>query len=394
LATTDTENFTLDTAAELAAEEGGGAAIQGRSPWVLAGRRLRRNWVALTFLGLFLLIVVCCLLAPVYSAHVSGVGPNDTNINGTIVVNGHKLDVVSNGGVTIAPNGTVSVKPAGVPIGPQWFSAGGKYVLGADNLGRDIATRILYGGENSLQIGLASAAICTILSIVFALLAGYFGGIVDWIITRFFDLIWAFPVILLGIALGTALSIDGFHHLGINLSGSSLWIPTAVISYVFIPYIGRPLRGQVLALREKEFVEAAIAQGAGPIRIMVSEILPNLASSILVLFTLIVANTILTEAALSFLGAGVQPPNPSWGTLISDGETAIVTAPWWSIAPGVAIILTVLSLNVFGDGLRDALDPRSQVKVRVDPDAPQHDFGDEQPDAASPLEVEGRGEPH
>ncbi|MBV8562276.1 MAG: ABC transporter permease [Actinobacteria bacterium] len=363
MATTGTEEFTLDTAAELAAEEGGGAAIQGRSPWVLAARRLRRNYVALAFLALFLLIVVCCLLAPVYSSHISGVGPNDTNINGTIVVNGQKLDVVSNGGITTLGNGQVKVVPAGVPIGPQWFNAGGKYVLGADNLGRDLATRILYGGENSLQIGLASAAITTLLSIVFALLAGYYGGVVDWIITRFFDLIWAFPVILLGIALGTALSINGFHHFGLDVSGSSLWIPTAVISYVYIPYIGRPLRGQVLALREKEFIEAAVAQGASSARIMVSEILPNLASSILVLFTLIVANTILTEAALSFLGAGVQPPNPSWGTLISDGESDIVTAPWWSIAPGVAIVLTVLSLNVFGDALRDALDPRAKVRI-------------------------------
>ncbi len=362
LATTSTEEFTLDTAAELAAEERG-SAIQGRSPWVLAGRRLGRNYVALGFFAIFLLIVTCCLLAPVYSSHVSGVGPNDTNLGGTLLVNGHRIDVVSNGGYTTLPNGQVTVKPAGVPIGPQWFSAGGKYVLGADNLGRDIATRILYGGENSLQIGLTSAAICTALSVVFALLAGYYGGIVDWIITRFFDLIWAFPVILLGIALGTALSVNGFHHFGLDVGGSSLWIPTAVISYVYIPYIGRPLRGQVLALREKEFVEAAVAQGASSLRIMFSEILPNLASSILVLFTLIVANTILTEAALSFLGAGVQPPNPSWGTLISDGENAIVTAPWWSIAPGVAIVLTVLSLNVFGDGLRDALDPRAKVRI-------------------------------
>jgi peptide/nickel transport system permease protein len=119
----------------------------------------------------------------------------------------------------------------------------------------------------------------------------------------------------------------------------------------------------VLALREKEFVEAATAQGAGALRIMFSELLPNIASTILVLFTLIVANTILTEAGLSFLGAGVQPPNPSWGTLISDGETSIVTAPWWSIAPGIAIVLTVLSLNIFGDGLRDALDPRAKVRI-------------------------------
>ena len=363
LATIGEEEFTLDSAAEIAAAEGGGERIQGRSPWALAGRRLRRNWVALAFLGLLVLVVVCCLLAPVYVSHVSHTGPTDTNLGGTITVNGHKIDVVSNGGVTTLPNGQVTVKPAGVPIGPQWFAAGGSYVLGADNLGRDIATRLLYGGRNSLFVGSISAAICTVLSVILALLAGYFGGLVDWIITRFFDLIWAFPVILLGIALGTALSVNGFHHLGLNVNGSSLWIPTAVISYVFIPYIGRPLRGQVLALREKEFVEAAVAQGAGPIRIMASELLPNIASSVLVLFTLIVANTILTEAGLSFLGAGVQPPNPSWGTMIQDGSSVLATDPWLSLFPGIAIILTVLSLNVFGDGLRDALDPRAKVRI-------------------------------
>jgi len=183
------------------------------------------------------------------------------------------------------------------------------------------------------------------------------------VITRFFDLIWAFPVILLAIALGTALSINGLHWGPITLQSGSLWIPTIVISYVLIPYLGRPLRGQILALREREFVEAAVAQGAGPFRIMFSEILPNVASSVLVFFTLIIANNILTEAALSFLGAGIQPPNPSWGTLISDGQDRIQTAPWQAIIPGIAIVLTVLALNIFGDGLRDALDPRSKVRI-------------------------------
>jgi peptide/nickel transport system permease protein len=337
--------------------------IEGRSPWALAWRRLRRNWVGLGFLALFLAIVVACLLAPVYAHHVAHQGVNDTNVGGTITVNGEKVDVVSAGGVTTGPNGELIVKPGGVPIGPQWWHAGGRYVLGADTLGRDIATRILYGGENSLQVGIVSALLCTFAAIVMALLAGYYGGGVDWVITRFFDLIWAFPVILLGIALGTALSINGFHHFGISISGTSLWIPTLVISYVYIPYIGRPLRGQILALREKEFIEASTAQGASSFRIMVSELLPNIASTVLVLFTLIVASTILTEAALSFLGAGVQPPNPSWGTLIAAGQNSIVTAPWLGIAPGIAIVLTVLSLNIFGDALRDALDPRAKVRI-------------------------------
>jgi peptide/nickel transport system permease protein len=361
VATTGQEEFTLDTAAELAAEEGG-SHIEGRSPWAIAARRLRRNYVALAFLVIFLVVVVGCLLAPFYASHVSRLGENDTNAGGTVVVHGKSVNVISHGSTKIV-NGIPKIVFGGVPIGPQWGAAGGKYILGADELGRDVATRVLFGGRNSLFIGVVSACICTVLSVLFALLGGYFGGVVDWIITRLFDLIWAFPVVLLGIALGTALSISGFHHLGINISGTSLWIPTAVISFVFIPYIGRPLRGQVLALRNREFVEAATAQGAGPLRIMFSELLPNIASSVLVLFTLIVANCVLTEAALSFLGAGVQPPNPSWGTMIAEGSSTLANDPWLSLFPGIAIAITVLSLNVFGDGLRDALDPRAKIRI-------------------------------
>ncbi|HET8751460.1 MAG TPA: ABC transporter permease [Gaiellaceae bacterium] len=360
MATTGQEEFTLDTAAELAAESGA-KEIQGRSPWVLAGRRLRRNYVALSFLGVFLLVVVCCLLAPVYSAHVSGLGQND-QFSGTIVSNGKTIHVISQGGTKIV-NGQPQIVFGGVPIGPQWGAAGGKYILGADELGRDVGTRLLYGGLNSLYIGVTSAAICTFLSVILALLAGYFGGVVDWIISRFFDLIWAFPVVLLGIALGTALSVNGFHHFGINLSGSSLWITIGVISFVFIPYIGRPLRGQVLALRNREFVEAATAQGASSVRIMFTELLPNVASSVLVLFTLIIANAILTEVGLSYLGAGVRLPNPSWGTMIEEGSTRLSTAPQISLYAGIAIAITVLSINVFGDGLRDALDPRAKIRI-------------------------------
>jgi peptide/nickel transport system permease protein len=362
VATTGQEEFTLDTAAELAAEEGAGKEIQGRSPWVLAGRRLRRNYVALAFLGVFLLVVICCLLAPLYASHVSHLGQNDTNSGGVVTVHGQQVDVISKGGTKIV-NGQPQIVFGGIPIGPQWGAAGGQYILGADELGRDIGTRLLYGGRNSLFIGVTSAAICTTLSVILALLAGYFGGVVDWIISRFFDLIWAFPVVLLGIALGTALSVNGFHHFGINLSGSSLWITIFVIAFVFIPYIGRPLRGQVLALRNREFVEAATAQGAGSVRIMFSELLPNIASSVLVLFTLIVANAILTEVGLSFLGAGVKLPSPSWGTMIEEGQSKLSTAPGLSLFPGIAIAITVLAINIFGDGLRDALDPRAKIRI-------------------------------
>jgi len=356
VATESTTDFTLDSAAALAADEQG--EIEGKSPWLLAWRRLRRNYVALGFLLLFIVIVLLCAFAGQYAKHVAHTGPNDNHLGETFPKDGEQVPVVSKGGFV---NGEFIA--GGIPVGPQLWHAGGRYVFGADNQGRDVAVRLLYGGRNSLLIGIGSAIFCTFFALVLALLAGYFGGSTDWLISRAFDLIWAFPVLLLAIALGTALSINGFHHLGINIEAGSLWIPTGVIAFVLVPYVGRPLRGQILSLREKEFIEAATAQGASSFRIMFGELLPNIASSGLVLFTLIIASNIITEAGLSFLGAGVQPPNPSWGTLIADGQSRIVTAPWLAIIPGIAIVLTVLSLNVFGDGLRDALDPRAKVRV-------------------------------
>lgn len=355
--------FTLDTAAELAGGEHGGAPIQGRSPWFLAWRRLRRNYVALASLFLFILILVSCALAPVYAKYVAHTTPSANHITDIVIVSGKPTPVISAGGTYLdKKTNQIRVRPVTI-LGPTWWHAGGRFVLGADTNGRDNAVRLLYGGVNSLKVGLGSALICIVFAVIFALLAGYYGGWADWVITRAFDLIWAFPVILLSIALGSALSINGFHHFGINLNGNSLWIPMLIISYVLIPYIGRPLRGQILALREKEFVEASIAQGASSFRIMFSEILPNIASSALVFFALIVANNILLEAALSFLGAGIQDPNPSWGKLIAEGQDRITTAPWLTIVPGLAIVLTAVSLNIFGDGLRDALDPRSKVRI-------------------------------
>jgi peptide/nickel transport system permease protein len=353
--------LSLDSAALLAAEEHE-VPIVGRSPWYLAWRRLRRNYVALFSLGVFVLIVLACALAPVYAHHVAHTGPTDQHAGERISVNGHERAIVGGGSYYDAKTGQFVIRNV-VVLGPTWWHAGGRYVLGSDKFGRDVAVRLLYGGLNSLKIGIGSALICTVLAVVLALLAGYFGGWVDWVITRFFDLIWAFPVLLLAIALASALAINGFHHFGISIEPGSLWIPTLVISYVLIPYVGRPVRGQILSLREKEFIEAAIGQGAGPVRVMFSDLLPNIASTVLVFFTLIIANNILTEAGLSFLGAGVRPPNPSWGTLISDGQDQINTAPWLALIPGIAIVLTVLSLNIFGDGLRDALDPRAKVRM-------------------------------
>ncbi len=354
--------LSLDTAALLAQEEHR-VAITGRSPWYLAWRRLRRNYVALAALVLFVLILLACALAPVYSSHVAHTDASTNHITERVKVGDKVVTVISAGGTYTDPKtGELRVRPVTI-LGPTWWHAGGKFALGADGNGRDVAVRLLYGGINSLKVGIGSALICVVLAVILSLLAGYYGGWADWVITRFFDLVWAFPVILLSIALGSALAINGFHHFGLNLNGDSLWIPTLVISYVLIPYIGRPLRGQILSLREKEFVEAAIAQGASSFRVMFSEILPNIASSAFVFFALIIANNILLEAALSFLGAGIQDPKPSWGKLIADGQTRITTAPWLTLTPGIAIVLTAVSLNIFGDGLRDALDPRSKVRM-------------------------------
>ena len=326
-----------------------GTSTAGRNLWYIAYRRLRRNRVALASLSLFVLIVLFVLAAPLWANEVAHTGPNTTHTLEKVTVNGERRDVVS---------------PEGQPIGPVWFGAAGKFFLGADGrLGRDEMVRLMYGGRTSLFIGFTSALITTVLAVVLGLLAGYYKGWIDSVIARSMDVLWAFPVLLLAIALGTALAVGGLQIGPITIASGSLWIPILVIGIVSVPYMARPIRGEVLALSEKEFVEAAIAQGAGSLRIMSGELLPNLWSTIVVFFALNIANNMLLEAGLSFLGAGVQPPNSSWGKMVSEGTELITSAPLLAILPGLMIMLTVLSLNVFGDGLRDALDPKSKVRL-------------------------------
>ncbi|MGU3502585.1 ABC transporter permease [Mycobacterium sp. C31M] len=321
------------------------ARIRGRSPWYLAWLRLQRNKVSLAFGALFVLIVLFCLSAPLWADHVAHTGPNENHITDTVLIDGQQVDVVS---------------PDGTPIGPGLH---GRYLLGADQNGRDVMVRLMYGGRTSIYIGVAAAAITTVLAVVIALLCGYYRGWVDATLSRVMDVVWAFPVLLLGIALGTALALGGLKIGALQVAGDSLWIPIMIIGLVYVPYMARPIRGEILALREKEFIEAAVAQGKGPVRIMVGELLPNVVSTIIVFFTLNIANNMLLESALSFLGAGVRAPNASWGTMIADGYQTIYTAPHLTIVPGLMIVLTVLSLNVFGDGLRDALDPRAKIRL-------------------------------
>jgi peptide/nickel transport system permease protein len=329
--------------------------ISGRSPWRIAGRRLVRNRLALASLILFGLIVVVSFLAPVYAHHVAHTDPFTSNLSGTTVVDGKRVDVIQQGG------GELGIGE--IPIGPTWHS---NYFMGADNQGRDVMARVLYGGKASLQIGIASALICCLIALLLGLVAGFFRGWVDAFVSRVMDLVWAFPVYLLAISLATVLLTrpDGLKWGPITIRPSSLWVPTFIIAIVYVPYVFRPVRGQVLSVREKEYVEAAISQGASNLRLIFAEILPNVVSTVVVLLPLMIATTVLTESALSFLTIGVQPPKASWGTIIDDGQALLYTRPWVAIAPGIMIVLTVLSLNVLGDGVRDALDPRAKVRVR------------------------------
>src|SRR5581483_2930947 len=243
----------------------------GVGPYKLALRRLRRNRTALAFGAMFLVIVVMCLCAPLYSKYVAHTTPSANHITDTVKVGGKTEDVVS---------------PGGIPIGPTWQ---GRFFLGADSNGRDVAVRLLYGGRNSLEIGFIATLISCLLATIIALAAGYYRGVIDGVLSRTMDLIWAYPVILLGIALGTALAVGGLDFGLFTVSGASLWIPAIIIGVVYVPYMAKPLRGQVLSLREKEFVEAARSQGAGNLRIMFREILPNVASSIIVFIPLMIA---------------------------------------------------------------------------------------------------------
>jgi peptide/nickel transport system permease protein len=320
----------------------GGDVPPGIGPYKLAWRRLRRNKVSLFFGGVFFLIVLLCLLAPIYSQDVAHIGPNYGNITGQIRVGG-KLEYI--------------MSLTGIPIGPTWNIH--HYFLGADSSGRDVAVRLLYGGRSSLYIGVIATLLTMAFGAILGVVAGYFRGPIDGLISRLSDIVWSYPAVLLGITLGTVLNVRGlgpFHS-------TTLLTTALVVGFVYIPYVIRPIRAQVLTLREREFVDAARQQGLGNIRIMFGEIMPNVASTIIIFIPLILANAILLETALSYLGAGVQAPNSSWGTMIGAGLVDFPGAFHTVLAPGIMLVLTVMSVNIFGDGLRDALDPRSKAAI-------------------------------
>jgi peptide/nickel transport system permease protein len=316
---------------------------------------LLRNKVAIGALVLFLLIIFVCFAAPIYAHHIAHTDPFTSNLSGTIVVNGKTENILQQGG------GALGIGE--IPIGPTWQS---NYFIGADNQGRDVMARVLYGGRASLAISIGSALICSLVALVLGLAAGYYGRATDSVLSRLMDLIWAFPVYLLAISLATVLltKANGLQWGPIHIDPASLWIPTIIIAIVYVPYVYRPVRGQVLSVRQKEYVEAAVAQGASGYRLMFREILPNVISTVIVMLPLMIATTVLTESALSFLSIGVQPPKASWGTIIDDGQALLYTRPLVAIVPGIFIVLTVLSLNLLGDAVRDALDPRAKLRLK------------------------------
>jgi peptide/nickel transport system permease protein len=232
------------------------------------------------------------------------------------------------------------------------------FLLGAEPInGRDLFSRIVYGSRISLLIAFLATLLSVLIGGVLGVVAGYFGGWVDTVISRTMDGFLAFPLLVFAIALAGVVPDTAF-----GLSGDALRIALLVFIIGFFnwPYIGRIIRGQTLSLREREFVDAARSLGAGAPYILFRELLPNLVAPILVYFTLLIPSNILFEAALSYLGVGVRPPTPTWGGMLSDATQWYQVDPWFMVVPGLAIFVTVLAFNLFGDGLRDALDPRSR----------------------------------
>jgi len=323
-----------------------------RGPWRTALADLARDRTAIASLAIFVLIVVVCLLAPVYAHYIAHTDAFQSNVSGTTVVNGKTVPV-------LAPT-TTGLGLGVTPIGPTWDVH--HYFLGADNQGRDVMARLLYGGRNSLLIGISSALICCVAATLLGVLAGYFGGVVDTILNWFFDVIWAFPVYLLAISLSVVLLTNGLRLGPLSVQAGSVWLPVLIIAAVYVPYVARPVRGQVLALRGREFIQASIGIGGSDARILRRDVLPNIAPMVLVFLPLMAAINMLTEAALSFLSVGVQPPAASWGTIINDGLGLLYTRPMVAIAPGLMVVLTAVTLNLLGDSVRGALDPKARLR--------------------------------
>ncbi|WP_245198432.1 ABC transporter permease [Jiella mangrovi] len=345
-----------DAAAPRQMTETGGdaAAIPARpsqSPWRRAWRILRRDKAAIGAFVVLVLIVAACLAAPIYANDLARTDPFRSTLSGSIVIDGQTRKIME--------ASTTGLGLGTTPIGPTWHW---QYMLGADNQGRDVAARLLYGGRNSLLIATAATLICLVLAAAIGTIAGFFGGWVDMVLSRILEVLWAFPVYLLAISLSIVLLTTEFWIGPFRIGSGSLILPIVIIGIIYVPYIARPVRGRVLSLRHSEFVLAAKGLGIPRWRILLKDILPNVTTTLIVYIPIMMALNIVTESALSFLSIGVQPPDASWGTIIQDGQGLLYTRPMVALAPGIAIVLTVLALNVLGDSVRDAVDPRTKLR--------------------------------
>ncbi|HEY2576679.1 MAG TPA: ABC transporter permease [Streptosporangiaceae bacterium] len=298
------------------AAAGPGRVIQGRTQWQLTWRRLRHDRMAIASAIVILIVVGLALAAPLFA------------------------DLTKHGANQIFPN--TGLSPNGIPVGP-----GHTFWLGTDEQGRDLFVRILYGARISLFVGVVTTAIATVAGVAIGLMAGYFGGWIDAVLARFIDAVLAFPYVVLALALAVVL-------------GPSLPVVVGVISFFSWAGISRIVRGQTLSIKEKEYIEAARSIGASPWRIMSIDILPNLLAPVLVLATLSIPAAIVFEATLSYLGLGVQPPTASWGNILAGAQNYYNVAWWYLVFPAVALLITTLAFNLLGDGIRDAMDPRTE----------------------------------
>jgi ABC-type dipeptide/oligopeptide/nickel transport system permease subunit len=303
-------------------------AVVGRSPWELFWRRFRKDRFALGSIVFIVLLGALALFAGVISKSLVHHGPNDIFLR-------------------------EMTDEFGLPKGPNtqfWF--------GADKAGRDVFVRVLYGARTSLTVAFLATGISVVLGVLGGLVSGFYRGKVDTVISRLIDIVLSLPVLLISLGLVAACGLKASGCLG-GLINPGLMLVSLVIGLFSWPYIARIVRGQVLSLREKEFIEAARSAGAGNLRIIVREVLPNVVAPIIVYTTLIIPNNILFEAALSFLGIGVPPTTPSWGRMLSEAGEIFQYAWWMMLFPGLFLFLTTLAFNLVGDGLRDALDPRT-----------------------------------
>jgi peptide/nickel transport system permease protein len=312
----------LDT--QLESAELAGGDVTARSPLQLFWRRFKADRVAMISAAIIIFMIIVAIAAPLVVKLLGLPGPN--------------------------VNDTAALDVFGSPTGPS-----AAHPFGVDELGRDVLSRVIYGARVSLEVGIIGTFIATAIGTVFGLLAGFYRGWVDTLLMRAVDVFLSFPVLVLGLGIGAACGVRGCLS---GLIEPGLGTVIFIIALLSFTYIARIVRGQVLSLREKEFVEAARSLGASNNRILFREILPNLMAPLIVYSSLLIPTNILLEAALSFLGVGIRPPEASWGQMIADATPTFNTAWWYMVFPGAALLITVLAFNLLGDGLLDALNPR------------------------------------